>query len=225
MNENYWRSLGELNDSPSFRQNLEREFPEGASELPEGVAPRMLIPRGVAVARRPGLVPPSRRKIVPYVTAPEIVPGVPRRYATRCRSDGRLRAGRRKPRGRPTKIRERTIRRQRPLERPHAASILGLYDPDRAQQVTRREARRLGGFRRRVDGHDKKHLEDGGALLALLTPSFARRLAPVCSMRSASGSQGAGRVYEPVSDENVLAAAKSSAGRPPQPVYDVEKPP
>ena len=43
MNETYWRSLGELNDSPSFRANLEREFPEGASELPEGVTRREML--------------------------------------------------------------------------------------------------------------------------------------------------------------------------------------
>ena len=29
----YWRSLDELADTPEFRQWLEREFPEGASEL------------------------------------------------------------------------------------------------------------------------------------------------------------------------------------------------
>ena len=29
----YWRSIGELNDTPEFRQWLEREFPAGAAEL------------------------------------------------------------------------------------------------------------------------------------------------------------------------------------------------
>mgnify|MGYP003694812997 CR=1 FL=1 len=29
----YWRSIGELNDTPEFRQWLEREFPEGTAEL------------------------------------------------------------------------------------------------------------------------------------------------------------------------------------------------
>src|SRR5919197_4008432 len=29
----YWRSLGELKDTPEFRQWLEREFPQGAAEL------------------------------------------------------------------------------------------------------------------------------------------------------------------------------------------------
>src|SRR5262245_8476647 len=85
MSGNYWRSLGELNDSPSFRENLEREFPEAAAELTGGVSRRemlMLIGAsrsmaGLASCRRPV------EKIVPYVTAPEeVIPGVPRRYAT-----------------------------------------------------------------------------------------------------------------------------------------------
>src|SRR2546430_10065308 len=31
--KHYWRGLGELNDTPEFRQWLEREFPPGAAEL------------------------------------------------------------------------------------------------------------------------------------------------------------------------------------------------
>lgn len=29
----YWRSLGELSDTPEFREWLEREFPTGVAEL------------------------------------------------------------------------------------------------------------------------------------------------------------------------------------------------
>ncbi|PYK76706.1 MAG: hypothetical protein DME39_00240, partial [Verrucomicrobia bacterium] len=29
--KHYWRGLGELNDTPEFRQWLEREFPPGAA--------------------------------------------------------------------------------------------------------------------------------------------------------------------------------------------------
>jgi molybdopterin-containing oxidoreductase family iron-sulfur binding subunit len=85
MNETYWRSLGELENSASFREQVEREFPEGASELPEGVTRREMLQllgaslslAGLAACRRPV------EKIVPYVNAPEdVIPGVPRRYAT-----------------------------------------------------------------------------------------------------------------------------------------------
>jgi len=35
-----WRSLGELENSPEFQQFVQREFPVGASEFPEGVSRR-----------------------------------------------------------------------------------------------------------------------------------------------------------------------------------------
>ena len=36
----YWRSLGELSDTPQFREYLHREFPEQASEWNDRRAPR-----------------------------------------------------------------------------------------------------------------------------------------------------------------------------------------
>ena len=85
MTPTYWRSLAQLEERPESRAFLEREFPEGASELPEGVTRREMIMllgaslslAGVAGCRRPV------EEIVPYVTAPEeVVPGIPRYYAT-----------------------------------------------------------------------------------------------------------------------------------------------
>ncbi|HNC23318.1 MAG TPA: TAT-variant-translocated molybdopterin oxidoreductase, partial [Opitutaceae bacterium] len=40
----YWRSLDELAETPGFKAQLEREFPEGASEL-AGVDRRQELPR------------------------------------------------------------------------------------------------------------------------------------------------------------------------------------
>ena len=40
MSKTYWRSLGELAGSEESRLFREREFSEGASELPEGVTRR-----------------------------------------------------------------------------------------------------------------------------------------------------------------------------------------
>ena len=85
MSRTYWRSLAELEERPEFRAFLEREFPEGASEPPQGITRRNMITllgaslslAGVAACRRPV------EQIVPYVSAPEdIVPGVPRYFAT-----------------------------------------------------------------------------------------------------------------------------------------------
>ena len=80
----YWRSLEQLADDPTARQFLEREFPEGASEPPDGIDRRTMISLLGASLSMAGLA--SCRpveKIVPYVEAPErVIPGVPRYYAT-----------------------------------------------------------------------------------------------------------------------------------------------
>jgi molybdopterin-containing oxidoreductase family iron-sulfur binding subunit len=226
MNETYWRSLGELENSASFREQLEREFPEGASELPEGVTRREMLQllgaslslAGLAACRRPV------EKIVPYVTAPEeIVPGIPLRYATTM-PFGRSAYGLvvESHEGRPTKIEGNELHPStggRSSVRMQGA-ILGLYDPDRAQRVLH-------------DGKDatwaelvaawaeleKKHLADGGASLALLTPSFAsptrHRMLELFRARFPKARIA---VHEPVSDENVLAAVVRL-----QPVLHLEK--
>ena len=43
MSRTYWRSLAQIEERPEFRPFLEREFPEGASELPEGISRRDMI--------------------------------------------------------------------------------------------------------------------------------------------------------------------------------------
>ena len=76
----YWRSLEQLADTPEFREILEREFPEGASEMKNPLTRRNFLTlmgaslalAGLSACRRPV------EKIVPYVKAPEyIVPGIP----------------------------------------------------------------------------------------------------------------------------------------------------
>jgi len=39
----YWRSLGELAGTPEFRTALEREFPEGAADPPDGITRRTML--------------------------------------------------------------------------------------------------------------------------------------------------------------------------------------
>ena len=141
----YWRSLGELADTPEFREYLHREFPEQASEWndPKG---RRAVPeadeRLAGARRRRRLHASSRPKqIVPYVRQPEdIVPG-PAAVLRERRSRS---PASRSPvlveshMGRPTKI-EGNPEHPASLGATDAftqAAILGLYDPDRAQTVT-----------------------------------------------------------------------------------------
>ena len=148
MSRTYWRSLAQIDDRPEYRDALEREFPEGASELPEGVTRREMMLllgaslslSGLAGCRRPV------EEIVPYVNAPEdIVPGIPRYYATtmpfRRSAYGLIVESHE---GRPTKIEGNpshpsTLGASSSLVQ---ASVLGLYDPDRSQSVMQQRTRR-----------------------------------------------------------------------------------
>ena len=142
MTRTYWRSLAQLEERPESRAFLEREFPEGASELPEGVTRRdmmMLLGASLSLAGLAGCRRPVE-EIVPYVTAPEeIVPGIPRYYATtmpfRRSAYGLIVESHE---GRPTKI-EGNPSHPSTLGASSSrvqASVLGLYDPDRSQSVT-----------------------------------------------------------------------------------------
>ena len=85
MSRTYWRSLAQAEERPEARAFIEREFQEGASELPEGVTRRdmmMLLGASLSLAGLAGCRRPVE-EIVPFVTAPEeVVPGIPRYYAT-----------------------------------------------------------------------------------------------------------------------------------------------
>ncbi len=141
----YWRSLEELADTPEFREALEREFPQGVTELLDPVSRRTfarLMGASLALAGITACTRQPAEKIVPYVKQPEeIVPGRPLYYATAMPM-----AGYAAPliveshEGHPTKIEGNP---EHPVSRGATdvfsqASILGLYDPDRARTVTYR---------------------------------------------------------------------------------------
>ena len=119
----YWRSLAQIEISPEYRTALEREFPEGASELPEGITRRVdvLVGASLSLATLAGCRRPVE-EIVPYVAAPEdVVPGIPRYYATTM-PFGRSAYGLivESHEGRPTKIEETPRTRQRSGPRARA---------------------------------------------------------------------------------------------------------
>src|SRR5688572_13879056 len=82
----YWRSLGELSDTPEFREYLHREFPEQASEWNDPKGRRdflKLMAASLALAGVGACTKQPAEKIVPYVRQPEeIVPGRPLFFAT-----------------------------------------------------------------------------------------------------------------------------------------------
>jgi molybdopterin-containing oxidoreductase family iron-sulfur binding subunit len=139
----YWRSLDQLADTPEFRQWLEREFPAGASELTDGSTRRHFVKimsasfllggLGITGCRRP------EEKILPFSKMPEnYVHGAAKYYAT-----ARPVRGSAVPLlvkaidGRPVKVEANP---DHPAgagtDQYTQASILDLYDPDRAMSAS-----------------------------------------------------------------------------------------
>ncbi|MDB5102444.1 MAG: Molybdopterin oxidoreductase, iron-sulfur binding subunit [Fibrobacteres bacterium] len=138
----YWKSLDELGDAPEFKNFVEREFPEGASELGNNVSRRKFLQvmgAGMALAGVSGcqIIRRPEQHILPYNKMPEsLIPGVPQFYAT-VMSVGGEAVGLivESHEGRPTKV-EGNPKHPSSLGATgkfHQASVLGLYDPDRSQ--------------------------------------------------------------------------------------------
>ena len=221
MTRDYWRSLDEREGTAQSRSFQEREFPEGASELPDGIGRRdmmMLLGASLSLAGLAGCRRPVE-EIVPYVTAPEdVVPGVPRHYATTMpfrRSGYGLIVESHE--GRPTKVEGNpahpsTLGASSSLVQ---ASVLGLYDPDRSQAITSKGSRKTWAeFVTDWKQLAEAHAADGGASLAVLSESFS---SPTMARLSAALKEGYPRMrwatWDAVSDENRLAGLRLATGR------------
>src|ERR1700681_4744512 len=139
----YWRTLDELADDPHFEQLLHREFPRQASEWDDAVDRRdflKLMAASLAFAGLAGCKSNEQANIVPYVKQPDgMVLGKPLFFATAmpfgADAIGLLVESHE---GRPTKI-EGNPDHPASLGTTDAitqASVLNLYDPDRAQTAT-----------------------------------------------------------------------------------------
>ena len=144
MRKRYWRSLEELADSPEFQEFLHREFPENASEFLDEVSRRRFLHLAAASLGLAGLTGCTRQppeKILPYVNPPEnVIPGHPLYFATAVPvagvAEGVLVESHL---GRPTKV-EGNPDHPASLGATSVhsqASVLDLYDPDRAKEISR----------------------------------------------------------------------------------------
>jgi molybdopterin-containing oxidoreductase family iron-sulfur binding subunit len=142
----YWRSLDELADTPEFKDWLHREFPQGASELVDGSSRRHFLKimsasfalAGIAVmgagCRRP------EEKLVPFGKQPENYTfGEPEFFATSMPTRlGAVPLVVKSYEGRPVKVEGNALYPggNGSTDRYAQASILNLYDPDRARHFT-----------------------------------------------------------------------------------------
>ncbi len=143
--QQYWRSLDQLQDTAEFRQWLEREFPEGASEFTDPVSRRnfvkimsasfLLAGVGLTGCRRP------EEHILPFSKMPEdYVHGVAQYFASAYPTRGAaIPLVVKAHEGRPVKVEGNS---QLPgnkggTDQFAQASLLNLYDVDRAKRFTK----------------------------------------------------------------------------------------
>lgn len=224
----YWRSLDQLAETEEFKDFLQREFPEGASEMANPITRRRFLTfmgaslgmAGLAGCRRPV------EKIIPYVTAPEeVIPGIPQHYATTMPfGNAAFGVVVESHEGRPTKIEGN---KQHPASLGGSnlfmqSSILNLYDPDRSKRVLHDGAEVgwndfVAFWRARAE----YFAQNSGAGLAILCEPFSSptlfRLREQFLKRFPAAQWV---TYEPVSDENILRGIKLASGSDLRPRYD-----
>ena len=220
----YWRSVDEYSKTAKFQQWLEREFPQGASEFWGDQVSRRSFVRlmgasmalaglGMAGCRRP------EAHLVPFTKTPEYqATGVSLHFATSMpRRRGGVPLMVTSYQGRPIKIEGNPLH---PLSRGKSdtfaqASLLNLYDPDRARRFTR------GGktisadeFFADIDTLMASPANGGGKGLAFLSheinsPTLLRLRGDLLK----KFPQATWTTYEPCSYDNERQAVKNVLGR------------
>ncbi|HEX6465298.1 MAG TPA: TAT-variant-translocated molybdopterin oxidoreductase, partial [Vicinamibacterales bacterium] len=228
----YWRSLGELADTPEFRERLHREFPEQASEWNDPKGRRQflkLMSASLALAGVTGCTKQPPEKIIPYVRQPEeLIPGRPLFFATAYPFGGIA-----TPvlveshEGRPTKVEGNP-------EHPAAlggsdifaqAAILGLYDPDRLQTVIYRgDVRGWSDFATAIKGHLNAQKMTQGTGMRFLTetitsPSVAEQI----SLIQQAYPRAKWHRWDAVNRDAAHAAGRQIAGHTADAIYHFDK--
>jgi len=186
----YWRSLEERARTPEFERWLHAEFPAAAEEWVSEIHRRdflRLMGASVALAGLGACTKQPLEKIAPYVKQPEqIVPGKPLHFATATTFVGYAQGiVVTSHEGRPTKIEGNP-------EHPASlgattvwaqADVLDLYDPDRAQAITKAgQISTWDDFLPELNLALERQQQTGGSGLRILTqtitsPTLGRQLA------------------------------------------------
>ncbi len=232
----YWRSLDELARTPQFAAAMEREFPEVAVDALSPESRREFLKLMGASLALAGLTLTGcrwpRETIAPYAKRPQgFTPGQPAQYATAMELGGAA-VGLLVTSydGRPIKIEGNPLH---PASRGattaiHQASVLDLYDIDRASQVVQRQGGQtlqpgLEGFRQFASERFAGLRTRGGEGLALLLEETGSptTLAMRAQLRD-SMPLAQQFVYEPVSRDNQRQAMRRLYGRAYRPLLRLE---
>jgi molybdopterin-containing oxidoreductase family iron-sulfur binding subunit len=227
----FWRSLEELADTPEFQRYVQDEFPEGASEFEDPAGRRRflkLMGASIALAAAGGACAyqPTER-YAPYVRQPEELTPAKALFFATAMPRGGIGLLVRSNAGRPTKVEGNP---RHPASLGHTdifaqASVLQLYDPDRAR-VAREGGepssweRFLGAARNALEAERPR----AGAGLRILTdsvnsPTFARQMRGLLS----EFPQARWVVYEPAGRDNARQGAIQAFGKPLNAVYRLDQ--
>ena len=228
----YWRSLEELAGSEEFQEMLHREFPKGASEWLDDFSRRGFLKTmgaSLALAGLTGCTRMPNTEIVPYVRQPEnVVPGRPMFYATAFTLGGYAS---------PILVESHLFRPTKVEGNPQhpaslggtdiyaQASLLDLYDPDRAKDVTYLgDVRSWNAFMEAVRGpmSVEKSIAGGGVRILTQTVTSPTLAAQIRDYLDAN-PQAKWHVYEPINRDNVVEGAKLAFGEPVETRYDLSK--
>ncbi len=228
----YWRSLEELAQNDAFIEMLHREFPRQASYLPEGTSRRdflKLMGASMALAGLSACVKQPLEPIVPYVRQPnEVVPGNPLFFASAMPFGAYgLPALVESHEGRPTKIEGNP-------DHPAGlggsdifmqASILDMYDPDRAQIVTYQgEIRSWSDYLLALAAALNTQRSIKGAGLRILSaPTSSPTMASLMDQVQSAFPAAKWIQWEPVNRDNVRAGSMLAFGQYVETRYNLEK--
>jgi molybdopterin-containing oxidoreductase family iron-sulfur binding subunit len=227
----FWRSLDELAGKPGFDAMLEQEFPRLSAEWDPLNRRDFLRLMGASLALG-GLTSCTRQpteKIIPYVKQPEhLVPGKAQYYATAIPVQGYgvgLLAT--SHMGRPTKVDGNELHpaSHGGTDAMLQASILTMYDPDRARTVQNRDGNASWeAFDAALAEALAGQAANQGAGLRMVTgavtsPTLIRLMEQVAT----TYPKAVWHTAEPVSRDALYDATKRVFGEPLDPVYAIDK--
>ncbi|HEX5083042.1 MAG TPA: TAT-variant-translocated molybdopterin oxidoreductase, partial [Blastocatellia bacterium] len=227
----YWRSLEELAGSEAFQESLRQEFPGGAEEWKDATSRRRFLQLMGASLALAGLTACTRQPpetIVPYVHPPAGVTLGESLYFATAMSMGGAAEGLlvESHEGRPTKI-EGNPNHPASLGATSVfaqASVLTLYNPDRARTVTNvGEISSWGAFINEIRQLIAAKNDGQGAGLRILTgtvssPTLADQIKTLLTQFPAAKWHQ----YEPVNQDNARAGAQMTFGQPVNAIYRFE---
>ncbi|HBE67698.1 MAG TPA: molybdopterin oxidoreductase, partial [Planctomycetaceae bacterium] len=247
----YWRSLNQLEGSEEFEQHLHREFPQAASEFPDGVSRRRwlkLMSASLALSGAAGCRYGPEEIASLVVRDPGTTPGVPRHYATNFELAGRaVNLLVTNVDGRPIKTDGNPDHPQMKASEPNDLSggkerfasagsdvftqgcVLGLYDDDRTEGVWKRgegelEQSSWEAFAEYLEAQRTALEGDGGKSFAvLMSPSLSPTVNRLVGQIAKSLPEAKVCQFSSVEDGYQRAAATQAAGQPAELLLDMSQ--